>query len=93
MPEPPVAIRKVAPRFSGELKALVTGPNSVQVLVKINAAGRVTSATPAGNQKVNSLLLQVSLDAAREWTFRPAMIRGTPVTGEMLLKFDFTPTR
>ena len=93
VPEPPVAIRKVAPRFSGELKALVTGPNSVQVLVKINAAGRVTSATPAGNQKVNSLLLQVSLDAAREWTFRPAMIRGTPVTGEMLLKFDFTPTR
>lgn len=93
VPEPPVAIRKVAPRFSGELKALVTGPTSVQVLVKINAAGRVTSATPAGTQKVNSLLLQVSLDAAREWTFRPAMIRGTPVTGEMLLKFDFTPTR
>lgn len=93
VPEPPVAVRKVAPPFSGELKALVTGPTSVQVLVKIDAAGRVTSATPAGNQKVNSLLLQVSLDAARAWTFRPAKIRGTPVAGEMLLKFDFTPNR
>ena len=93
VPEPPVAIRKVAPRFPGELKALVAGPTSVQVLVKIDAAGKVTSATPAGNQKVNSLLLQVSLDAARAWTFRPATIRGTPVGGEMLLNFDFTPTR
>ena len=92
VPAPPVAIRQVAPRLSGELKYILMKPTSVQVVVKIDAAGRVTDATVAGNQKVHSLLLQASLDAARSWTFRPATIRGTPIPSEMLLKFDFTPT-
>jgi hypothetical protein len=93
MPEPPVAVRKVAPRFLPELRYVLTGPTSVQVLVKIDSAGKVTNVTQVGNQKVHSLLLQASLDAARAWTFRPATIRGMPVAGEMILKFDFAPTR
>ena len=75
------------------MKMILMKPVSVQILVKIDANGKVTNAQATGNQKVNSLLVQAALDAARSWSFRPAAIGGTPVPAEMVLTFNFTPAR
>ena len=92
-PDPPVAIHQVVPRFPAEMKSILIKPASVAILVKIDVHGNVVDAQPTAAQKVNAVLIQSALNAARSWTFRPAAIAGTPVPGEMILTFNFTPTR
>jgi TonB family protein len=90
--EPRVAIpiHKVMPRFPSEMKPVLVTDTAVDVLVYIDARGKVTRAEPA-RRNTNIWLTQAALDAARGWTFQPAIVGTTAVASEMVLTFKFTP--
>lgn len=91
IPSAPVPLRQVMPRFPSQFKSALMKAVAVDVIVHINAAGKVIQAQAAPGQKASPLLIQAAVDAAREWTFQPAAVGGSPVSGEMRLKFNFTP--
>jgi TonB family protein len=61
---------------------------TVQVLVVISAAGAVTDARAISGP---SLFTEKAVDAARQWTFEPALRDGRPVAAATVLTFNFTP--
>ena len=64
------------------------GTVQVQILVEINAKGKVTKATPTG--PIASLPLTVAATkAASYWEFAPAVRDGKAVASEMMLIFKF----
>jgi hypothetical protein len=91
-PQPPVVINRVLPRFPASMKAVLTHATTVQVRLQIDIKGKVTEAQPV-EKKQGALapLVQSALDAARGWTFRPAMVDGVPVSSESVITFNFTP--
>ncbi len=93
MPRAPVPVHQVVPRFPTQLRSVIVKPEMVEVKIAIDTAGKVSKAEIQSGTGVNPLLAQSALDAARGWTFEPAMINNTAVTSEMILKFNFTPTR
>ncbi len=64
------------------------GTVQVQVLVEINAKGKVTKATPTG-PIANLQLTVAATKAASYWEFAPAIRDGKAVASEMMLIFKF----
>ena len=93
LPQPPVATHQVTPRYPSDLKPYMISNTPVEILVHIDAKGKVIRAEPVSKQSANIVLVQAALDAARGWTFRPATVGNTPVASEMVLKFNFTAKR
>ena len=60
----------------------------MEVLVAIDAKGKVTKITPVGPNQ-NFYLVNASAKAARFWEFEPARLNGKPVASEMTLIFRF----
>jgi TonB family protein len=91
-PQPPVVINRVLPQFPASMRALMTHATTVQVRIQIDTKGKVTEAQPVeGKQGSLAPLVQTAVDAAREWTFRPATTHGVPVPSESVITFNFTP--
>jgi len=86
--------RQAQPLLSAAVRDLIAAPVEVDVKVTISRAGRVVVAEPLPNRKlVSSSLVAAARDAALRWRFAPA-IRGTQaVPSELILKFQFRPTR
>ena len=64
----------------------------VQIQVSVNERGRVISARPLrGPEKVSQQLLGVALEAAAQWQFQPATLRGRAVRSEYTVVFQFHP--
>lgn len=93
VPRPPVPTRQVTPRFPSDIKQYLISNTPVKVLVHIDAQGEVIRAEPISKQSANVVLIQAALDAARGWAFQPATVGTTPVASEMVLEFNFSPTR
>jgi hypothetical protein len=52
----------------------------VQIQVSVDERGRVISTRPlSGPEKINQQLLGVALEAAAQWQFQPATLRGQAV--------------
>ena len=64
----------------------------VQIQVSIDERGRVISARLLkGREKVSQQLLGVALEAAAQWQFQPATLRGRAVGSEYTVVFQFHP--
>ncbi len=86
---PPQPLRKVMPSIRN-LGPQLFQPTEVNVLVSIDASGRVIEAHPVDNGKrINQALIGEAIKAAREWTFEPATDRGKPVPATHLITFRF----
>jgi hypothetical protein len=86
--------RETQPVLSAAVRNLIAAPVEVDVKVTISAFGRVIRAEPLPNRGlVSNTLVTAARDAALRWRFAPA-VRGTdPVPSELILKFQFRPTR
>jgi periplasmic protein TonB len=83
---PSKAIKKVQPPYPTIARtARVQGPVQVQVL--ISEEGRVVSASTVSG---HPLLLDASVQAARQWVFTPTTLNGQPVKVSGVLTFNFT---
>jgi hypothetical protein len=64
----------------------------VQIQVSVDDRGHVISARPLkGPEKVSQQLLGVALEAAAQWQFQPATLRGRAVESEYTVVFQFHP--
>lgn len=80
------AVKKVQPPYPTIAKtARVQG--AVQVQVLISEEGRVVSASTVSG---HPLLLDASVQAARQWVFTPTTLNGQPVKVSGVLTFNFT---
>ncbi len=83
---PSKAIKKVQPPYPAIARsARVQGSVNVQVL--ISEEGRVVSASTVNG---HPLLVDASVQAARQWVFSPTTLNGTPVKVSGVLTFNFT---
>jgi|SRR5882672_4016449 len=78
-------ITKVQPRYPpGAKRYSISGPVDVQVT--ISAEGRVTEAKAISG---HPLLRGAAEEAARQWIFKPATLKGVPVETQVVLTFIF----
>ena len=88
----PVPLRQPAPKITDPMKGVLSRAVSVQLKLSIDAKGRVAR-TESVTGGVNPLLLEASKEAARFWTFQPALIDNKPVPSEMIVTFHFAAAR
>jgi len=78
-------IKKAQPRYPPAAKRYnISGPVDVQVT--ISAAGSVTEARSISG---HPLLRGAAEEAARQWAFKPATLKGVPVETQVVLTFVF----
>ena len=82
----PKPIRQVTPTTPPGIA--LTGPTQVQVLVAIDAKGKVTKVTPVG-QQTNVALMSAAARAAQFWEFEPERQDGQAIPSAMTLIFKF----
>jgi len=81
------AIKKAQPAYPSEARAAsVSGLVKVQVL--ISEDGRVIEVTPLEGPEQ---LHEAAIEAARQWTFKPATLAGQAARMSGVLSFNFTP--
>jgi TonB family protein len=87
---PPVTVREVRPTVPIGLLGLINKEQSVEVLVNIDARGRVKEAQLVGSKgAISGLLSQSALDAARDYRFKPARHNGVAVASRLTITFRF----
>ncbi len=87
---PPRPIHKILPntKFSG--LAINYDDLEIQVQVSIDRSGHVTEAHWLQNgKKISSLLTGAAVAAAKQWIFEPAILRGTAVSADHTIVFEF----
>lgn len=92
--QPPKPVRQVLPNLSSLPTGLAAMGGQLEVLVNVDETGRVTAATPVQTaRKMNAVLVQSALDAARLWRFTPATLHGKAVASRHSILFQFSPRR
>jgi len=82
-PRPIQQVRPAAPAH------IPPGVTQVEVLVDIDAHGKVTKVNPAGETAANASLMISAAHAASSWVFAPAQLNGHAVPSQMNLIFKF----
>jgi hypothetical protein len=86
----PVPLRKVSPAVPTNLRSLIQEDTSLEVEVRIDAEGKVLSATPLNAANSSQKLVSSSaVQAALLWRFEPARRNQQPVPSVTVLRFDF----
>lgn len=80
------AIYKVAPPYPIEAKN-ARAQGAVEVLVEINEAGIVTTATAISGRNE---LRKAAEEAAKQWRFKPSVVAGKTIRVRGILTFNFT---
>ena len=86
--QPPVAIRKVMPRFPTSHSSLLQ-PKYLKVRVVIDKTGSVTKVDPVPEAKVSAYFSKEAAAAVRLWKFEPARLHNEPVESELVVQFVF----
>ena len=90
---PPEPVRRVTPTGISA-RWNVPGTVKIPILVSVDAKGVVTSASAVKDGQHPSLFLVGScLNAAREWTFKPAKLNGKPVASQYRIEFVFSDNK
>ena len=88
-PSIPSVLQEVDPVLSRAIRARIGQPMSVNVMVTIDRAGRVTRAWPKTRSRgLERTLSDAAVRAARQWIFEPAH---SPTT--VTIPFEFRPNR
>jgi TonB family protein len=80
------ATKKVMPHFPPEAKK-ARAQGTVQVEVTVSESGKVIEAKAVSGHE---LLRDASVQAAKQWEFKPAEVSGAPVKMQGILTFSFT---
>jgi TonB family protein len=86
---PPRPIHQTVPDLSGLPARLL--PSRVQLFVKVevSSTGHVTDAQIVGDPKVALAVSGAAVNAAKQWVFQPATVRGTNAASVHIIRFDF----
>jgi hypothetical protein len=89
----PRPLRRVAPLVSSSLRSLAVPGTRIDVMVHIDAGGKVVDVEPlsTGNRLI-SRLFSITADAVRQWLFSPALRGNRAVPSEIVLQFQFGNT-
>jgi hypothetical protein len=88
----PRPINESLPNLSRAIRATVTSEVEVQIKIQIDESGRVVRITPLGSTgPASDSIISASAEAARHWSFAPAMRGNQPVASEVVLTFRYTP--
>lgn len=86
MDQVPVVVKQVAPSYPMELRERgVQGVVMVDMLV--DSTGRVVDATVA--RASHPVFAERAIEAAKAWTFKPAMADGRAITTRVRVPFEF----
>ncbi|HYZ84006.1 MAG TPA: TonB family protein [Bryobacteraceae bacterium] len=85
---PATSAKQVNPAYPIKLQSLVRNSPPIVVRVHIDERGRVERAKVL-SKNVDSRLRQASIDAIRQWRFKPATLDGKPVASRINVIFHF----
>jgi hypothetical protein len=86
---PAIPLRRVRPEIP---VSLVPRRIAVQVMVSLDAGGHVTEGHAIGPRGASSeKLAELVVDAAKQWTFEPAKVRGRGVASDYTIVYSFKP--
>ena len=90
----PKPLKQVMPNLPPGTFSKLRDPAQIQVELKIDEQGRVTTAAVVGSRSsaIDPLLAASVTAAARQWTFAPAKLRGKSVPADHVIEFRFRPT-
>jgi len=87
---PPKPIREVAPMAAESIRNRIVEEIPVYVTLRIGPNGTVVGAESAtAGDGIEAYLVQRSLEAARQWKFRPARLGAEAVPGKWTVRFLF----
>ena len=88
---PAKAVHKVPPVIPASIRPRIHGSIPIDVRVRIDSRGRVTSAVPTVRQRagLNSYLASRAVYAAKLWRFTPARENGKHVSSTQTIHFVF----
>ena len=87
---PPKPIREVAPMAAESIRNRIVDEIPVYVTLRIGPNGSVVGAQAAtAGEGIEAYLVQRSLEAARQWKFRPARLGAEAVPGKWTVRFLF----
>jgi protein TonB len=90
---PPLPTHQVIPPLPPLLRGVLWKLTTVDVSVAVDASGNVTKAEAVAKPGLHPLLRDAAVQAARRWKFQPAQFNGHAVPANMVLQFNFAPTR
>ena len=86
---PAIPVRRIKPEIPS---SLVRRRSVVEVMVRVDAGGRVTEAHAVGTgNAVPEMLATHVVDASRQWTFEPAKVHGRGVPSDYMIVYSFNP--
>ena len=91
--QPPLPTHQVIPPVPPLLRGVLWKLTTVDVNVSVDASGNVVKAEAAPKPGLHPLLRDAAVQAARRWKFQPAQFNGHAVPANMVLQFNFAPTR
>jgi len=87
---PPKPIREVAPMAADSIRTRIDDEIPVYVTMRIGTNGSVVGAQAArASDGIQAYLVQRSLEAVRQWKFRPARLGPDPVPSKWTVRFRF----
>jgi hypothetical protein len=89
---PPRLLRQAMPMIPQALRPLSVA-STVEIRVSIDETGKVTAAEAGRQPDVPRALVEAARNAAWLCRFEPAKSGGVTQKSEMLLRFQFTPSR
>jgi TonB family protein len=81
-------LHEVSPEVSGSALRTIQGKVKVRVKVTVDSSGKVVTAK-LDSRGPSKYFAERALEAARQWTFKPAQVGGQGVSSEWMLKFEF----
>ncbi len=88
--QPPRPIRQVVPNVKALLPGVADATGEVKVQVKVDQKGHVVEAhVVEGNKRINSVIKNVAVIAAKQWTFVPASLHGKNIESDHTILFQF----
>ena len=91
--QPPLPTHQVIPPLPPLLRGVLWKLTTVDVSIAVDASGNVTKAEAVAKPGLHPLLRDAAVQAARRWKFQPAQFNGHAVPANMVLQFNFAPTR
>jgi len=91
--QPPQPTHQVIPPLPPLLRGVLWKLTTVDVSVSVDASGNVVKAEATPKPGLHPLLRDAAVQAARRWKFQPAQFNGHAVPANMVLQFNFAPTR
>ncbi|HXN00152.1 MAG TPA: protein kinase [Candidatus Dormibacteraeota bacterium] len=91
VPDGGAVLHQVLPDVSAKARDTIHGTVKIGVRVRVNPAGKVTEAN-LENLASSKYFADLSLRAARQWTFRAPGSDGRKLPSEWLVHFYFTPS-